>query len=333
MSARQIWLLPAENTDTVPGIYAWGLEIIRAIQTIESPGLTSVMTFINELGTVRVYFPLILLFFWWIDERKGLRLGVLVIISIWLNIFMKTIFKQPRPFFLDPALGLAEEMSFGFPAGQAKIVLCFWMPVAAWLSMLLKNALLKNLIWAFAFFLTVIISFSSLYLGLYFPTDILAGWGIGAAILAVCLLAGPKFSKHFSSAGLRVHNISIAAIALAMNGLFPEDRSLPALFLGFCIGYTTMKSRFPFTASEEIKGKKPGLPIMLMRCLIGFLGLGIIYYATGLMLPVEGSLFRDLYYWSIASPFFEAGQFIRYGLLGLWASAGAPRIFQQMGLA
>ena len=333
MSVRQIQMLPAEILDTIPGIYTWGMDVIRAVQSIQSPALTSIMTFINELGTVKIYFPLILFFFWWIDEKKGLRLGILVLVSIWLNIFMKDAFRQPRPFFLDPSLGLAEEMSFGFPSGQAKIVLCFWMPVAAWLSELKQKIYWSRIVWAMAISLTILISFSSIYLGLYFPTDILAGWAIAGTILAFCFFLGPVFMKLSSNISPRLYNIFIALIALTMNGLYTADRSLPALFLGFSIGYIIMKNRFPFSAQEDIKGKKPGLAIMAVRCLIGFLGLAIIFIGLRLILPGEGSLFRNIHNWGIGSPYFDLGQFISYSLLGFWASAGAPRVFQQMGLA
>ena len=133
--------------------------------------------------------------------------------------------------------------------------------------------------------------------------------------------------------GPRFWNIGAAVIVLLMNGVYPRDRTLPALFLGFCFGYTLMKQRFPFFARAEINGKKPGLRVMFSRCLTGFAGMVIIYSALRLFFPGEGSLFSEFPVWGKASPLYELGRFIRYGLLGFWASAGAPRVFQRMGLA
>jgi len=144
---------------------------------------------------------------------------------------------------------------------------------------------------------------------------------------------GPLIEKFLTDGGLRVQNIAAAGIALTMNGLFPQERSLPALFLGFCLGYNLMKQRFPFFARGEINGKKPGIKIMILRCLTGFTGTAILFIALRLIFPGEGSLFSDIPTWGQASPFYDVGRFIRYGLLGFWASAGAPRLFQRMGLA
>ena len=209
----------------------------------------------QEIG---IYFlPLVLLFFWLIDEKKGLILGIIIIVSIWCGLFF-------RP---------------------------------------------------------------------YFPIGIWTGLAVGLVLLLLWYAAGSYLTKFFAAAGMRSQNICIAAIALAMNGLLPGDRMLPALFLGFCIGYTIMKNRFPFFARKETNGKAPGIMLMAVRCLTGLLGLGIILIGSRFILPGEGSLFRDFHYWSKNSLFYELGQFVRYGMIGLWVSAGAPRVFQQMGIA
>ena len=208
-----------------------------------------------EIG---IYFlPIVLLIFWLIDEKKGLCLGILAMLSIWCG----------------------------------------------------------------------------LYFGSYFTIGIWTGLAVGIILLVIWFVLDSRLTKLFAAAGTRSQNICAAAIALAMNGLLPGDRMLPALFLSFCIGYTIMKSRFPFFARKEINGKMPGLVVMAVRCLTGSLGLGIIIIVSRFVLPGEGSLFVDFHYWSTRSPFYEVGQFIRYGLIGLWVSAGAPRVFQQMGLA
>jgi hypothetical protein len=139
--------------------------------------------------------------------------------------------------------------------------------------------------------------------------------------------------ERLASAGVRARNILAAVIALIMSGLYPLDRTMPALFLGFCIGYTLMKQRFPFSGRGEINGRVPGASIFALRALVGFAGMAIIYTALRLVLPGEGSLFAGLPFWGEASPFYEFGRFIRYGLVGFWASAGAPYVFRRMGLA
>jgi len=331
MNETIIQMLPADHLSFLQGIYRWGIEVIRVIQRIENPTLTALIKIITALGTQNFYIPCLLFIFWWIDEKRGLRLGILIIVSAWINSFMKDLLKQPRPYNIEPSVGLAAEDSYGAPSGHAQMSLTFWIPMAAWITE--KPRRKRILIWAAVIFFILLIGFTRLYLGVHFPTDLFAGWILGGIILTLWFLAGPFVEKLLGSVGARVKNISVAIIALLMNGLYPKDRSLPALFLGFCIGYTLMKLYFPFSARGEIKGKKPGIPVMILRCVTGFLGMAIVFGGLRLILPGEGSLFRDIPVWGIASPFYELGRFIRYGLLGLWASAGAPRLFQRIGLA
>jgi membrane-associated phospholipid phosphatase len=329
METSYIQMFSAENTQTIPGILLWGIEVIKVIQRLKSPALTAVLQFVTKLGTDMFYLPAILFIFWWIDEKKGFRLGILMLLSAWINTILKFTFKQPRPFNLDPSLGLAYEATYGAPSGHAQYSLTFWVPIAAWLAEG-KPARRRIVAWAVGIFFVLLIGFTRLYLGVHFPTDLLAGWGVGAIILLLMYVLSPLFIKHLASQP-RTQNILAAIAALVMIILYPGDRSLPAVFLGFCIGYNIMKKNFPFNPYSEIKEKK--LSVMLLRCITGFAGLVVIYFVLRLLFPGEGSLFSDIPLWSETSPFYELGRFIRYGMVGLWASAGAPMIFQRMGLS
>jgi hypothetical protein len=94
-----------------------------------------------------------------------------------------------------------------------------------------------------------------------------------------------------------------------------------------------MKKHFPFSAREKPAGKKPGFLIIAGRCFSGLAGMAIVYLGLRLILPGEASLFSGIQLWGRASPYYEIGRFIRYGLVGLWAAAGAPWLFQRIGLA
>ena len=340
MNEYAIQMSAAESSSFLLGLYNWGIEVIKVIQRIESPELTVVMKFITALGSTYFYLPIILLIFWCIDEKKGLQLGILIIVSAWINSYIKDLLKHPRPFHMEPFLGLTFEPTYGAPSGHAQMSLTFWPPVAIWFSIFLtkkKPALMKPsfkwTIWASLILFILLMGFTRLYLGVHFPTDLFLGWLIAGILVALWFIPGPFLMEKLSSAGIRAQNISAAAIALLMNGLYPEDRTLPALLLGFCVGYTLMKQRFPFSSREKINGKAPGIPVLVFRCLIGFAGMAVIYLALKLALPGEGSLFGNIFLWGEFSPFYELGRFIRYGLVGLWVSAGAPYVFQRMRLA
>jgi membrane-associated phospholipid phosphatase len=319
-------------------IYRWGIDLIRAIQGIQSPGLTACMRFITALGTEYFYIPVILLVFWCVDAKKGARLGFLILGSAFINGFFKELLKQPRPFILEPSVGLAFEPSYGIPSGHAQLSLCFALPMALWCSRFVKSrreaAVLPAVIRVGALLFVLLIAFTRLYLGVHFPTDILAGWLLGGLTLGLAFVFEPRVSALLNAGGLRSQIIAAAIIALGMNALYPVDRSLGGLFLGFSAGYAlTGAAGFRGSISATAGFNAPAPVIRILRFVLGIAGGALIYLVLKAVLPGGDSVFSALPFWGSASPYYALGRFVRYGLLGFWASAGAPWLFLRLRLA
>jgi len=340
-------------------MYEWGLTVIRAIQQVQSPALTALMRFISALGSELLYAPAILFTLWCLDEKRGFRFGVLLIISVWINIFLKDTFAQPRPFVIDPSVGIGSTSGYSLPSAHAQLAVCFWIHAAAQLSAVFQRR--TRAIWAAAISMILLISFSRVYLGVHYPTDILAGWIAGSLVLALFFAADKVFARLQARAQTRVRSqtddqtdaqvgaaqaraaqarvqgrlpgLAAAVVALAMNELSPHGRAFSALFLGFCFGSMLMKQRFPFSARGEIGGQKPGVKIILARCCLGLVSTAALFLALRLIAPGESSLLRNIPAWGANSPFLDIGKFARYALVALWVAAGAPRLFQRLGLA
>jgi membrane-associated phospholipid phosphatase len=322
----------AEALPPLFAIYRWGIDLIKVIQTIKSPPLTAIIKAVTIMGSGAFYIPAVLFVFWCVDEKKGMRLGTLIILSGFINSFFKLLFKQPRPFNLEPPVGLAHEPSFGFPSGHAQVSVCFWFPCARWYSAYLRGQGKGRGITAYiaALCIVLIIGFTRLYLGVHFPTDLLGGWLLGVFILVIYFQSSDRISALLDTGSIRSRMIIAAAIALGMNALLPADRSFAALFLGFTAGYCLMLKYFPFSARAGWSGSiQPALKRVL-RCALGLAGAALVFKVLSLLLPGETSLFKELPYWG---ELYELGRFIRYGILGLWASAGAPWFFLRLGLA
>ena len=310
MHQDQILYITRSDASPLYVLYQWGLEVIRTIQTIENPLFTTIMQILTQGGTPYVYVPVILLVFWCVDEKQGLRLGMLILLSTWVNGTCKTLLKQPRPYTLDPSVGRSFEPSYGIPSGHAQMALTFWIPLALWLG--------KRVVWIGAILVILLIGFTRLYLGLHFPTDLLAGWLLGGILLGMYYRAQGVVEKALALGGTRLRMISAALIALGMNALDPDPR-LGGLFLGFGTGYSLMLSRFPFSAQAPIRGKKPGPLVLGARYALGIAGAALIY--QGLEIALSRGIFP-----------YELSRFLHYGVLGFWASAGAPRLFLRLGL-
>ena len=337
MNETLIQMSAAGNSPFLAEVYRWGIDVIKTIQVIKNPALTAFVKAFTALGTQPLYVVTLLVLFWCVNEKKALKLGILVILSGWVNLVVKDLLKQPRPYNLEPSVGMAFEPSYGIPSGHAQNSLSFWAPLAAWRIQVLTEKAAKKLSQKIILIRTgtvlfiLFMGFTRLYLGVHFPTDLAAGWILALIFIALWFIPGPRIEKFLAAAGARKQIICIAVLTLAMNGIFPKDRSLPALFFGFCAGYTLMKKRFPFSAAGGSKLKKP--LAFVLRCVIGFAGMAVIYAGLKLLFPGEGSLFSNIPIWGEDSPFYEIGRFIRYGLVGLWASAGAPWVFMRTGLA
>jgi membrane-associated phospholipid phosphatase len=316
----------ADELPPVFALYRWGIELIQNIQTVQSPGLTAFVRAFTALGTELLYAPVLLLLFWCVNERKAGRLGLIAILSAFLNGFFKELLKQPRPFTLEPSVGLAFEPSYGIPSGHAQLSLCFVLPLAIWAGNSARSPLGRAAIRLGAALFILGIALSRLYLGVHFPTDILAGWILGLVILGLWSLLEPGATALLKIGGLRSALIASALAALGMNALYPLEPSWGGLFLGFSSGYALMRWRFPFRADGGV------LSVRLLRYALGLAGSGLIGLGLKLAFPGGDSLFAALPFWGSASPYYDLGRFVRYGLLGLWVSALAPRLFLALGL-
>jgi len=295
------------------GVLDWGLEVVRAVQTAESPALTLAMKGLSLLGSEFAYFALLPLLYWCFDERRGFKLAVAALLSAWLNHALKAVWKQPRPYDLDPSVGMAYEPTNGLPSGHAQGMLVLCGVVGSWLRRPLGLAL--------AIVLPLAVSFSRVYLGVHFPTDIFGGWILGGVVLAIYFLAGPRLEAALAAAGTRTKLIAVVAAAFAMNALYPQDVSFGGVFLGMGAGYVLMASRFPFAASRGADGSPASLPARAIRYVLGLAVAGVLY--AGLKAAFPGA----------ESESYRLFRFVRYGLVGLWVSAGAPYVFLRLKLA
>ena len=281
----------------------------------------------TALGLVCI--PVLPLLFWCLDEKKGARLTCVIMLSAFVNGFFKELLKQPRPFVLEPSVGLVFVPGYGIPSAHAQLSLCFILPLAVWAcgSGLARRRGGKVAIACGAALFILGIAFTRLYLGAHFPTDILAGWLLGGLILGLWCVLEPRAAPLLEAGGLRSRLIVVALAAIVMNALSPLDPRLGGLFLGFGGGYALMREHFPFNAASG------SVPVRLIRCLLGLAGGALICQGLKLALPGGDSLFSSLPAWGAGSPHYELGRFVRHGLTGLWVSALAPWLFLRLRLA
>ncbi len=226
---------------------------------------------------------------------------MLSFVSGYFNSWTKVLFAQPRPFNLDPSVGLASEASFGLPSGHAQGTFV----LAGYIGKKAKKLLPRILLLLFV----MLIAFSRIYLGVHFPTDILGGWMLGAIILAAWLLGERAFGPTIARWDIRLKIVLVALVSFLMNTLFMEGIQLSALLFGVGTGYAALTEKFEFSAKEGNAAQK------ILRCLMGFGGLLLLYFGLRFLLPKEGA------------PLYFLFRFVRYGLVGFWVAFIAPYLF------
>lgn len=97
---------------------------------------------------------------------------------------LKLGYDRPRP---DLVAHAVETLGSSFPSGHATLAAATYLTVGALLAHAQERRRVKTYIHATAILLALLIGVSRVYLGVHWPTDVLAGWCVGAAWSIVCV--------------------------------------------------------------------------------------------------------------------------------------------------
>lgn len=285
-------------------ILVWGLEVVRGAQSIASPALTAIMKAISTAGSEFFFMAALPLIYWCVDKRRGMRIGILVFLSAAVNTRLKLAFGQPRPYELDPSVGIAKETGFGLPSGHSQFSAVFGLSAAP----LFRAP--WSIVFAVAF--PLLVGLSRIYLGVHFPTDVLAGWAIGAAIVALDYVFGDRIARGVKGLRETLGLAAVAAVALFMNVLTNNDTSISGAFFGLAGAAIYADKSAPFSVAGSFRKRS-------LRYLVGILSVAVIYAAPKLLLAEMDAM--------------PLLRFLRYALVGSWIAIGAPWLFLKTGLA
>jgi len=258
-----------------------------------------------------------------------------------VNAFFKFLFHTPRPFWVsDQVTPMVTETSFGVPSGHAQNAVSVW----GFFATLTKKTWLRVLFVC----LILLIGISRLYLGVHFILDVLAGWIIGILLvwlfntyydrIQASVSHWTKGKQWFGAIAVSFFMILIPGLVRLINRnweINPEyllniKSHLPdfelnpfsmdgvisaaAVVFGIFAGLILIHETIPL-------GKiKADIAQIFFRFIIGTAGALTIWMGLKLVFPDDITVVSEIL------------RFVRYGLLGLWVSAGAPFIFLKTGL-
>lgn len=178
--------------------------VVEALRSPEDPGaprgpdwLRKTMIDVTALGGGPVLTLLTLLvggFLLAIRKRATAIFVVLAIAGGGLAAnLLKMVFVRDRP---DVVPHLVIVDSASFPSGHAMNSAVTFLTLGALLSRTQKDWQVKTYLMAAAIVITLLIGFSRVYLGVHWPTDVVAGWTVGAAWAIACSLIAGVLQKR-----------------------------------------------------------------------------------------------------------------------------------------
>jgi membrane-associated phospholipid phosphatase len=289
-------------------ILDWGIRVVLWFQQF-SPGLDVPFKAFTFMGDQPFFMLLLPLVYWCLNRRVGARLTILFLFSAYLNTVAKVLTAQPRPYQYDPqVLQLYKAGGGGFPSGHTQNAVVVWGYLASHLRRVGP--------WILAGILMLFIPISRLYLGLHFPTDLLGGYLLGAALLLVYLRLEPVVEAWLMKRGLAWQICAGLLVPLLMIVLFPSNGKY-----GIITGATLMGMGVGFALERRwVRFESGG---MWWKRVLRFL----------IAVPVLFTLWlglRKAFYGLEPDQIYG---FLRYALVGLWSGLGAPWLFVRLRLA
>lgn len=319
---------------------SWGMPILIWLQGL-GQWLRAPMEFFSFLGTEEFFLLVMPAMVWCIDASLGLRVGMVLLTSASVNSILKVFVGWPRPFWVsDRIKPYAFESSYGLPSGHAQNSLALWGRMAAGL---------KRARWVIGLAILIfLISISRLYLGVHFPSDVIAGWIVAGILLALFLWLERPVATWIVGQRLGMQLLLPFLLALALiavgtlvsratadrivleewvarsSAAFPAEEpidpksldvvsSAGALF-GLCAGAIFLHRWGKFSTSGSAW-------LRLARFVLGVVGTLVIYFGLRMILPSGAGLLP------------QSLRFVRYGLVGLWVAYLGPWVFVKLRLA
>jgi len=303
-----------------------GYSIVLLFQGWRTEFISNLFLPFNYLINEIVFLILLPLIYWCIHKEVGKRLMQVMLVSFLVNIWFKAFWARPRPYQVTvpgkPSIvpALPPLSSHGIPSGhtQGAVTLFGFFAREAGNTVFTVIMIL----------LMVLTGMSRLVHGMHYPEDVAAGALLGIAVIFLY----PAIQKIFESV---LRSLALPAkifLALLLLGgfllIFRIAITDPKAFLSYAalatvyifglIGFSLESRYIRFSTRGGILSKILRFVSGILLTFVLYLGLKIIFRLV--TADEQSSLFMIL-------------RIIRYAVVGLWVSAGAPALFIKLRLA
>lgn len=298
------------------------------------PQLQGPMSLISMTGSEEFFLVFLPAIYWSINKRLGRQLGYIFLLSALINNMLKTLIRQPRPFWIQPDIQLGEAEGFGIPSGHVQNTTAVYVLLAA--------SLRRGWVWIPVLLYIMVMALSRLYLGVHFLQDIAIGFAVGLLLFSAFIIWQRTYFDRYSK--------QILGRRLLMMLLVPTV--LAAVFVGARLLIGPPNTDVPWASyipAAELNGYED--IVSTVAGLLGF-GVGMLFESSRVRFRSDGPVWQRvvryvagmavaLGIWAGLRAVFPAEplwialplRFLRYLLLLLWVTYFAPWVFVRLRLA
>jgi membrane-associated phospholipid phosphatase len=277
------------------------MQLLSYLSRFRGPWSNALFLALSGIGSTAGYVVLFAILWWAVSWKLGAKLYTALVLSVFLNALAKDLVAQPRPFVYADFESVTRPGEFSFPSGHAQHAALVWSLLAVHFR--------KRWFTLAAGVMVFLIGFSRVYLGVHFPTDVLAGW-LAGAILAYAYM---RWSERFIAwaDGLPFERQLALALLPPLALALLHGTPTTAMTLGILAGtlgglVLARRQRLDATESSQPKRRK--------RLAIGLIGLPLLYIALMVLSPEN------------TSPLYSLSRWLRFAAIGLWVSFLVPKL-------
>ena len=169
---------PYEEGDS---LFEFDHRILSLANSLRSPYLTQAMTDITALGSVSVMsilFIVVLIIMRSFKDYKGFAYqGIILVGTLIIPWVLKILFMRERPNLIERLVHVSDT---SFPSGHSFTATSIYIAIAYYGGRFAKTRSQSFLFYLLGALLILLVCLSRIYLGVHYPTDVIAGFSAGA---------------------------------------------------------------------------------------------------------------------------------------------------------
>jgi len=199
LAALALWIFYEIAEDILKSeTQAFDTAILLTLKRMHTPLLDRIMTVITFLGEPEVLLIIAVSLAIWLllkhRRPEATMLGIGVVGAGGLNYWLKELFHRERPALWERTVDVRY---YSFPSGHAMVSMVVYGLIGYLLATRFHQV---KRVWVFSgsILLILAIGLSRLYLGVHWPSDVVAGYAAGLVWLIACILELEIWRKHRS---------------------------------------------------------------------------------------------------------------------------------------